>query len=94
MDVYEKEAEVAVALRSGRLGQPDLPRKSVGRGGSPAPSIPIVKLMGRPNVILTPHNSFNTVEAVDRKTEQTIQQLEHFLQKGEFLWPVPSNSRP
>ena len=46
-------------------------------------------LLGRPNVILTPHNAFNTAEAVERKAEQTIQQIEHFMQNGEFLWPVP-----
>jgi D-lactate dehydrogenase len=43
-------------------------------------------LLGRPNVILTPHNAFNTAEAVERKSEQTIRQIEHFLQNGEFLW--------
>jgi D-lactate dehydrogenase len=46
-------------------------------------------LLGRPNVILTPHNAFNTQEAVDRKAEQSVQQVEHFLKHGKFLWPVP-----
>ena len=40
-------------------------------------------------VILTPHNAFNTAEAVDRKAKQTIQQIEHFLAHKWFLWPVP-----
>jgi D-lactate dehydrogenase len=46
-------------------------------------------LADRPNVILTPHNAFNTIEAVERKAVQTVQQIEHFLKQGEFLWPVP-----
>ena len=47
-------------------------------------------LSGRPNVILTPHNAFNTFEAVDRKAEQTIQQIQHFQEHGAFLWVTPS----
>jgi D-lactate dehydrogenase len=46
-------------------------------------------LLGRANVILTPHNAFNTAEAVERKAEQTVQQIERFLQTGDFLWPTP-----
>ncbi len=46
-------------------------------------------LLGRPNVILTPHNAFNTAEAVDRKARQTIQQIEYFIAHKWFLWPVP-----
>jgi len=68
LDVYERESELAVALRTGN--------------GT-------FSLLGRPNVILTPHNAFNTAEAVERKAEQTIQQIEHFLKDGKFLWPVP-----
>jgi D-lactate dehydrogenase len=45
-------------------------------------------LLGRANVILTPHNAFNTAEAVERKATQTVQQIEHFVQNGEFLWTV------
>jgi D-lactate dehydrogenase len=46
-------------------------------------------LVGKPNVILTPHNAFNTAEAVDRKAKQTIQQIEYFIAHKWFLWPVP-----
>jgi D-lactate dehydrogenase len=46
-------------------------------------------LLGRPNVILTPHNAFNTTEAVDRKARQTVQQIEHFINHNWFLWAVP-----
>jgi len=43
-------------------------------------------LAGRANVILTPHNAFNTHEAVERKAEQSVQQVRHFLEHGRFLW--------
>jgi D-lactate dehydrogenase len=46
-------------------------------------------LSGRPNVILTPHNAFNTAEALERKAEQSVQQVEHFRAHGKFLWPIP-----
>jgi D-lactate dehydrogenase len=46
-------------------------------------------LAGRLNVILTPHNAFNTSEAVDRKAEQTIQQITHFQKHDAFLWAPP-----
>jgi D-lactate dehydrogenase len=43
----------------------------------------------RSNVILTPHNAFNTQEAVDRKADHSIQQIANFLKYDNFLWPVP-----
>ncbi len=39
--------------------------------------------------ILTPHNAFNSAEAVDRKAQQSIEQIEAFRGDGAFLWPVP-----
>ena len=46
-------------------------------------------LAGRPNVILTPHNAFNTVESVERKAQQAVQQVVEFLKTSKMLWPVP-----
>lgn len=40
------------------------------------------------NVILTPHNAFNTVESTTRKAEQTVRQLLEFIQKKQFIWTV------
>ncbi len=45
-------------------------------------------LAGRPNVICTPHNSFNTAEAVERKSEQSAKSISEFLHSGRFPWPV------
>lgn len=47
------------------------------------------ELADRANVILTPHNAFNTREALERKARQSVQQIEHFLAHKSFLWPVP-----
>jgi D-lactate dehydrogenase len=41
------------------------------------------------NVLCTPHNAFNTVESVERKSEQSVRQVEAFLARGAFVWPVP-----
>ena len=50
-----------------------------GKGGGP--------LAGRPNVILTPHNAFNTTEAVARKVLQTNEEVQRFLKTRRFTWP-------
>jgi D-lactate dehydrogenase len=50
----------------------------------------IIQTLSRyPNVIMTPHNAFNTTESVERKAEQSVQQVQHFLETGKFLWKVP-----
>jgi len=50
-------------------------------------------LASRPNVILTPHNAFNTSEAVERKAEQTVQQIVHFQKHNAFLWVPPETGQ-
>lgn len=47
-------------------------------------------LLGRPNVILTPHNAFNTREAVERKARQSVEQVQTFLKTGRFIWEADS----
>ncbi len=76
LDVYNRESELAVSLRSNRPAENEEVRA-------------ILELAKRGNVILTPHNSFNTKEAVDRKASHSFQQLFHFFKHGSFLWPVP-----
>ncbi len=76
LDVFNEEGNLADFLRSG---------KEIDR-----PEIKAIKnLKTRNNVILTPHNSFNTQESVQRKSEQTVQQIQHFLSNREFYWKVP-----
>jgi D-lactate dehydrogenase len=51
----------------------------------------VLELVKHPNVIFTPHNAFNTREAVIRKSQQSIQQVESFLKTGYFIWPLPGD---
>lgn len=76
LDVYNEESTLAPSLRS----------------GDPAPltddNRALLRLRARPDVILTPHNAFNTREAVERKSSQSLETYLHFRQSGTFLWPV------
>ena len=78
LDVYNEESTLAPALRTGNhaILTPD--------------NQALLRLRKRSDVLLTPHNSFNTLEAVERKSEQSIRTLLHFQQNGQFLWPIPA----
>jgi D-lactate dehydrogenase len=76
LDVFNNEPELAVSLRSNKPS--DSPETTA-----------VLELAKRPNVILTPHNAFNTKEAVAKKAVQSVEQVESFLKNGRFLWPVP-----
>ncbi|MBN1764109.1 MAG: hypothetical protein JW860_02535 [Sedimentisphaerales bacterium] len=76
LDVYNHESELAVSLRNGTpTNNPEVKAT--------------LDLARHANVILTPHNAFNTHESVERKSDQSIQQINHLRQTGQFLWPVP-----
>lgn len=75
MDVYENEKLIAPAMR-GEIPA-DTPQLKA-----------LKKLAELDNVIFTPHNAFNTAEAVERKSEQSIQQLKELKQNGSFIWNV------
>ena len=78
MDVFNKEAELATSRRQGiRSEDVEL--------------LATAKLAEKPNVLFTPHNAFNTRESVVRKSEQSIQQIEHYFKTGQFIWPVPGS---
>ena len=76
LDVFDQEVSIATSLRASDT--PELQEITA-----------LAELQKHHNVILTPHNSFNTQEAVMRKCQQSVQQAEHFLERGEFLWKVP-----
>ena len=71
MDVFPDEKEFARCLR---------------RGGLPAdPNIKILIELGRKdNVVFTPHNAFNTEEALVRKSEETARAVKQFLKNKTF----------
>ena len=77
LDVYEDEGRLAVSLRRGAAGENEKARV-------------LLELSRRGNVILTPHNAFNTREALERKAAQSAAQAQSFLGRGEFIWEVPA----
>jgi D-lactate dehydrogenase len=73
MDVYENEKLIGPAMR--------------GEISAGTTSLRALKEMSEMrNVIFTPHNAFNTVEAVERKCQQSIKQPEEFSENGNFIW--------
>jgi D-lactate dehydrogenase len=75
LDVFDQEAALATALR-----QP--------RGEASSAASLVQRLLQHPNVIFTPHNAFNSHEAVERKSAMTVEQLVHFLFHRRFLWQI------
>ena len=75
LDVYPEEDQVADYLR--------------GRTDVRVPAVEeVLVLKDREDVIMTPHNAFNTQEAVQRKAEESVRSLRYFLQRGAFPCPV------
>lgn len=75
LDVFEDEPGLATALRQQRE--------------SPTPAHEAIQsLRSRDNVILTPHNAFNTVESTERKSADSARELVHFFAHGKFATPV------
>ncbi len=79
LDVYDEEKDLAVALRGGTLPVTEEANA-------------VLKLRARTDVICTPHNAFNTIEAVERKSEQTARQLQALHATGTLVWPIPLES--
>jgi D-lactate dehydrogenase len=76
LDVFDHEATLATSLRSGSATN-DLEVAAT------------LALANRDDCLLTPHNAFNTAEAVLRKSEHSVEQIVSFRERGQFLWPVP-----
>lgn len=71
LDVYESEPNIAVALRS--------------KHPNTYPEAQMIKeLLQYPNVLFTPHNAFNTKEAVQRKSQFSIDEILYFLENKNF----------
>ncbi len=50
-----------------------------------------LELARREDVIATPHNAFNTAEAVERKARMSVEAIAQFLHEGAFPEPVPGD---
>ncbi len=75
LDVFEHEPSLALSFR--------VP------SGIPTPGAAILReILTFPNVVCTPHNAFNTTEAIVGKAAFTVSQVNHFLKQGDFLWRV------
>jgi D-lactate dehydrogenase len=70
LDVYPDESILAESLRS-LCGDSPLVEAAH-------------RLKSFENVIFTPHNAFNTAEALSLKCQQTVAAVEMFLRKGKF----------
>lgn len=77
LDVYEDERVIAHDLRA---------RETQTRS---ALAQLVLELSCYPNVICTPHNAFNTKEALTRKAEQAIESIVLFLTEKTFPFSVP-----
>jgi D-lactate dehydrogenase len=82
LDVYDHEAELAVALRTGAA------QKSGATPSEDPEARAALELAQRDDAICTPHNAFNSFEAVERKSMHSVQQVVAFLETGSFLWPA------
>jgi D-lactate dehydrogenase len=75
LDVFEDEGRLAASLRNS--------------GAAPTSPLTLIsQLLGRSNVLLTPHNAFNTQEALQRKAAMSVEQIRHFLKHRDFVWKV------
>lgn len=79
LDVFDHEPQLATALRCQRpTTDPEVAAT--------------LSLADRDDCICTPHNAFNTSEAVARKSEHSVRQIVSFLDSGAFLWTPPDAS--
>lgn len=74
LDVFDEEHSLADSLRARRAD---------------ARARRTWKLKDKGNVIFTPHNAFNTHEALEGKARLSAEAVRHFLRRGTFPDPVP-----
>jgi len=76
LDAFNHEKELAISFRENKnSNDPEV--------------LATLELSKKQNVILTPHNAFNSYEAVERKSQQSIEQVVYFMNNGKFKWQVP-----
>jgi len=74
LDVFNNEAKLSTAIRRQDLNSQEYKE--------------VLKLQSFPNVILTPHNAFNTHESTHNKALQSIEQLIYFNKYKKFKWQL------
>lgn len=76
LDVYPQENLLADSLRAGQPAE------------TPQGKI-VLELAKNERVLFTPHNAFNTQEALEQKASLTVESVISYLNKGIFPYPVP-----
>ena len=77
LDIYPNEKLLAEYLRAGKQTNEEEVKI-------------VLELKDQDNVLFTPHNAFNTVEAVEQKAKRSADAVISFLKKKTFPHPVPS----
>ncbi|MCR4336781.1 MAG: hydroxyacid dehydrogenase [Candidatus Omnitrophica bacterium] len=86
LDVYEHEDRLAEFVRN--------KGKQKNRPLALTPEFKILEeLKTYDNVIFTPHNAFNTFEALNSKAQQSVRAVEMFLKNGRFPDEIPAKRR-
>ena len=76
LDVYPEEGTLADSLRARQSAQTSQVRT-------------ILELARDDRVIFTPHNAFNTAEALEQKASRTVAAIVSYLENKAFPFPVP-----
>lgn len=83
LDVFNREDTLSSHLRSER------------RPGTNSPEISAaMELLSDSRVVATPHNAFNTGEALTKKVKRTLESFRKFEKSGQFPTPVPEHQSP
>jgi len=77
LDVYPEESALADRLRAGQdVNTP------IGQT--------ILSLLKSDRALFTPHNAFNTTEALTQKASLSAASVANYLGEGKFIYPVPA----
>lgn len=77
LDVFPQEPELANYLRDGAKKKTSAEQT-------------VLELVKNNQVLFTPHNAFNTQEALEQKASLSVEAIVLYLKKGVFPCPVPS----
>lgn len=77
LDVFNQENQLAAYLSEDENHDPSAEVQSA------------KNLIDDPRVLATPHNAFNTRNALDRKVSKTLRNIRSFMESGTVLDPIP-----
>jgi len=77
LDVYSQESALAHNLRNNQKVKTPIEQT-------------IIELSKKEQVLFTPHNAFNTLEALEQKASLSANAIDHHIKHGSFPCPIPS----